>query len=78
MLPKHEELNSSVFKSSASSEQSDCKAISHILIVPSVEQVAKEIPPKQPLAVHARDGSCMFSQHRFLISHMDDECETST
>lgn len=76
MVPKHEELISSAFVercSAASLGKSDCKARSHNLIVPSVEHVANEIPPEQPLAMHARDGSCMFSQHRFLISHMHDE-----
>lgn len=62
----------------ASSDESGCKARSHNLIVPSAEHVAKETPPEQPLATHARDGSCMFSQQRFLISHMHAECETST
>ena len=70
ILPKHEVPTGS--------GDSDCRARSHSLIVPSAEHVAKETPPLQPLATHAREGSCMFSHERFWTSHMQALCETST
>lgn len=51
---------------------------SHNLIVPSAEQVVKEVPPGQPLAAHAREGSCMCSHDKLLTSHTHALCETST
>ena len=57
-LPKRAEPTDSVFKerwSELSSNESGFKERSHNLIVPSAEHVAKETPPEQPLATHARD-----------------------
>lgn len=71
----------SIFRDSwpkTSFDNSDCRARSHNLIVPSAEHVEKETPPVHPLATHETDGSCMFSQPRFLISHMHSEWDTST
>lgn len=59
--------------STVSPDKSGCWTRSHSLIVPSAEHVAKETPPEHPLAAHIRDGSWIFSQQRFLISHIQAE-----
>ena len=66
-IPTHEVFTSSVFKLfwflarvRSSKDETGSIARSHNLIVPSAEHVAKEAPPEQPLAIHARYGSCMF------------------
>lgn len=69
---------SSVGRGKLLSDEIDCNSRSHNLMLPSAEHVAKETPPEQPLAAHALEGSCMFSHEKFLMSHMQALCETST